>query len=252
MGSGSQGCACSGSGSCKCNREPGRSDLAHESRDARALLAILNPRRIVEFEKSLDALPVSKCRIRGYTEKEIEQGIWQQVLDGAEERGYTHISLISDDLIVTPRALELVLAHALPRPERVTSGWCNVDETSPDSTVVTDPLKDPEPTATSYQFAPWWTVLEGDRIQRSYFTGFTLTTLTLHLWKQFPYMTFGEGWAADYHMSRRLYSKGIVIDTVKDAFCHHLKTHRGKPEMIKERQVRFSKRTVREVVFEEA
>ena len=252
MGSGSQSCACSGSGACECNRDTGRSDLAHESRDARALLAILNPRRIPAFERSLDDLPIDRCRIRGYTEKQIEEGIWDQVLKGAEERGYTHVSLISDDLIVTPRALELVLDHAIERPARVTSGWCNVDETRPDSTVVTEPLRDEEPTSSSYNFTPWWNVLEGPRVQRSYFTGFTLTTLTLHMWKQFPYRTFGEGWAADYHMSRRLHSKGIVIDCLRDAFCHHLKTHRGKPEMLKERQVRFSKRTVSEVVFEEA
>lgn len=207
----------------------------------RPLLAILNPREIPEFEASVDALPIASVRLRGYTETEIADGVWEYVLDQATAKGFTHISLISDDLVVPARSLDLIVNHAFANPDRVVTGWANVDETHHDAGITYEPLKDAEPTATSYRFPTWRDVLMGPEIQQVFFTGFVATTCTIGMWRRYPYELYGEGWAADYSMSRRLTADGVRIDCVRDAFCLHLKENRGAPNTRPERKLLIGK-----------
>jgi hypothetical protein len=215
----------------------------------RPLLAILNPREIPEFEDSIGALPIATVRLRGYTEREISDGVWEYVLDQATAKGFTHLSLISDDLIVPARSLDLILEHAFANPDRVTTGWANVDEHHHDAGITYQPLTDPEPTATSYRFPTWRDVLMGPEIQETFFTGFVATTCTIEMWRRYPYELYGEGWAADYSMSRRLHADGVRIDCLRDAFCLHLKENRGAPTMRPERKLLIGKMR-REVRFD--
>lgn len=215
----------------------------------RPLLAILNPREIPQFEDSLLALPIAKVRLRGYTEREIANGIWDQVLEGAGARGFTHLSLISDDLIVPPDSLQLIVDRAKRHPDRVTTGWANVDEESHDAGVTYHELTDPEPSAMSYRFPTWRDVLMGPPVQQTFFTGFVATTCTLEMWRRYPYKVYGEGWAADYSMSRRLHADGVRIDCLRGAFCLHLKENRGRPTTRPERKLLIGKMN-REVVWD--
>lgn len=201
------------------------------------LLAILNPREIPEFEESLTHLPIKTVRLRGYTEREIADGVWDQVLQGAGERGFTHLTLISDDLVVPPESLTRILTHAKTHPQLVTTGWANVDEEGHEAGITYHELTDPEPTAMSYRFPTWREVLTGPPVQRTFFTGFVATTATLALWRRYPYQVYGPGWAADYSMSRRLTADGVRIDCLRDAFCLHLKENRGRPTTIPERKL---------------
>lgn len=205
------------------------------------MLAVLNPREIPEFEESIGALPIATVRLRGYTEREISDGVWEYVLDQATARGFTHLSLISDDLVVPARSLDLILEHAFAHPDRVTTGWANVDETHHDAGITYQPLKDPEPTATSYRFPTWREVLMGPQVQETFFTGFVATTCTIGMWRRYPYELYGEGWAADYSMSRRLHADGVRIDCLRDAFCLHLKENRGAPNTRAERKLLIGK-----------
>lgn len=207
----------------------------------RPLLAILNPREIPEFEASVQILPVPTVRLRGYTESELAEGVWAHVLNEADRQGFTHITLISDDLVVPPDSLEEILRHARLHPDRVTTGWANVDEQTDEAGISYRPLKDPEPTASSYPFPSWREVLAGPAVQRTYFTGFVATTCTMELWKQYPYRVYGDGWAADYHMSRRLHADGVRIDCLRAAFCLHLKESRGLPVTRPERKLLIGK-----------
>lgn len=207
----------------------------------RPLLAILNPRNIPEFEASIEALPIATVRLRGYTEQEIADGVWAYVLNQATDRGYTHISLISDDLIVPPRSLNMIVEHAAEHPDRVTTGWANVDEETHEAGITYEPLTDAEPTRSSYRFPTWREVLTGPAVQQTFFTGFVATTCTTEMWQQYPYRVLGEGWAADYSMSRRLTADGVRIDCLRDAFCLHLKESRGRPTTRPERQLLIGK-----------
>lgn len=196
------------------------------------VLAVLNVREIPQVLDALDALPIDKVRIRGYTERQIADSVWtEQLMPEVKARGYTHLSLISDDAVVPPHSLELVLAHANAHPQRVTTGWCNQDFTDDKVALSTDPLVDEIPKPHSYTLPSWHDVLMGPEVQQTYFTGFVLTTCTVGMWERYPYQAYGdEGFAADYNMSRRLAADGRQIDALRDAFCLHLReTRHGSP-----------------------
>ena len=196
------------------------------------VLAVLNVREIPEVLAALDALSIDKVLIRGYTERQIADSVWtEQVMPAVKERGYTHLSLISDDAVVPPHSLELVLAHANAYPQRVTTGWCNQDFTDDKVALSTEPLTDETPKLSSYAMPSWRDVLMGPEVQLTYFTGFCLTTCTVAMWERYPYQAYGaEGFAADYNMSRRLAADGRQIDALRDAFCLHLReTRHGSP-----------------------
>jgi hypothetical protein len=201
------------------------------------LLVILNPRKIQIVEEAFGKLDVAKCRIRGYTEAQIANGVWSQVTQGARERGFTHLTLISDDAVVPARSLRLVLDHAALNEDRVTTGWCNVNELDQTVNLSTEPLTSPYPYETSYALPLWRDVLVGPPVQRTYFTGFALTTASLEIWERFPYQVYGEGFAADYSMSRRLWGAGIKIDALRDAFVLHLKASQAGSPDIEERRL---------------
>lgn len=196
------------------------------------LLAVLNVRAIPEVLDALAALPVDQLFIRGYTERQISDGVWTtQVMPQVKARGYSHITLISDDAVIPAHSLELVLAHAAEHPDRITTGWCNQDMSDDRVALSTKPLTDQVPKPSSYTLPTWRDVLMGPRVQRTYFTGFCLTTATVEMWDRYPYSAYGpEGFAADYSMSQRAHEDGVLIDVIRDAFVLHLReTRTGSP-----------------------
>lgn len=214
------------------------------------LLVILNPREVPVFEASVAALGVDTCRIRGYTEAGIQREAWSEVMAGAKHRGYTHLSLISDDTFIPKHSWELVLEHSERNPDIFATAWCNQDNEIHEVALSTAPLEDEVPGWTSYTMPMWRDVLIGPAVQRTYFTGFCLTTAPVSRWEPYPYMAYGEpGYSADYHLSQRLHSDGIGIECLRDAFVLHLReTANGSPNrselriLIEEQEpeVRFS------------
>lgn len=215
------------------------------------ILAVLTVRRIAEVIAALDALPIDKVRICGYTERQIADSVWtEQVMPQVKERGYTHLSLISDDAVVPPHSLELVLAHAEANPDRVTTGWCNQDFSDDKVALSTKPLTDEIPKLSSYTLPSWRDVLLGPKVQRTYFTGFVLTTCTVDMWKRYPYQAYGpDGYSADYSMSQRLHQDGIQIDALRDAYCLHLRESRHGSPSYPERRILVGEMTL-EVRFD--
>ena len=195
------------------------------------LLVILNPREVPAFEASVDALGTDTCRIRGCTEGMIEREAWPLVMASAKERGYTHLSLISDDTIIPKHSWELVLEHSRRNPDVFATAWCNQDMELHQVALSTEPLTDEVPGWDSYSMPTWRDVLLGPAVQFTYFTGFCLTTAPVSRWESYPYMAFGEpGYSADYHLSQRLHSDGIAIECLRDAFVLHLReTSEGSP-----------------------
>lgn len=186
-------------------------------------LVILNPRRIKEFEASLKRLDIDTIRLRGYTEPEIANGIWTRMVDGARHRHYTHLSIISDDCIIPPHTLENVLDHAKSHPDRITTGWCNLDLELHGVNLCDQPIKDDFPVVESYSFPSWHDVMLGPEVRRTYFAGFSCTTATIQMWSRYSYRTYGAGFAADYAFSRQLQLANVRIDALRDAYCFHIK-----------------------------
>lgn len=196
------------------------------------LLAVLNVRVIPEVLDALAALPVDQLLIRGYTERQIADEVWtEQVMPMVKAGGYSHLTIISDDAVIPAHSLELVLAHAAEHPDRITTAWCNQDMSDDRVALSTKPLTDEVPKPSSYTLPTWRDVLMGPAVQRTYFSGFCLTTATVEMWDRYPYTAYGpDGFAADYSMSQRAHEDGVRIDVIRDAFVLHLReTRTGSP-----------------------
>jgi hypothetical protein len=184
-------------------------------------LVVLNPRRIPEAIDAFDALPILQARLQGFTERRI-QDIWPDLLRQASERGVTHLCVVSDDVIVTQRALTAVLQH---HDLGVVTGWCNLDEVRNEVNLSDKPLTNRIPHEDAYTMPTVWEVLEGPSLRPSWFTGMCLTTAPLSVWTDFPFRVYGAGagCASDYNMSLRLQDAGIPITAIREGFVRHLK-----------------------------
>jgi len=112
------------------------------------LLAVMNPRRIPECMASLEALPIRRAWLQRYTEWELQSVIASIVEDEAIH--FTHLGLVSDDVIVSPEALAAVLDVA--RVHDVATGYCRLDSTHPLVNVTKRPVTFTEPSVEAYHF----------------------------------------------------------------------------------------------------
>lgn len=184
------------------------------------LLVVLNPRRIPEAMDALNALDVPQARMQGMTERQVANH-WGELTEGAHRRGFTHMVVTSDDVIVTQHAFAAVTRAA---QYGVATGWCNLDETDVRVNLSDTPLATRCPAAESYTFPTVYDVLSGPFLRRTYFTGMCLTTMRLSVWEQFPFDPFDTpGYASDYNLSWMLQAEEIPVTAVKDGFVKHLK-----------------------------
>lgn len=98
------------------------------------LLCILNPRQIATFMESVKQLKkIDKFWIKNF-ERYPAYNMPQWEFLKPENKEYTHLILIIDDLIVTPEALDMLMADTLALPasardKSVICGYCNLDMT---------------------------------------------------------------------------------------------------------------------------
>lgn len=193
-------------------------------RIGREALIVLNPRTIPECMSALDELKIPQIRIIGYTEKQIEETVFSQLL--AEFVEYDFFYMVSDDAIVRPYALDAVrkLARA---GNPVVTGYSQ--RTHQDWTVnlCATPLKGDHPSPEAYDFYLYEEIVgfECEEVE-SYFAGMSLTGMSRKMWERFPFRCFGggarnTGYASDFSLSLRLQREDIPIMAARDGFCYH-------------------------------
>lgn len=196
---------------------------------ARPLLLILNPRRMQECLDSFAALTVPRAYMTGYTERELCTVI-PQIIAGTD---YTHFVAISDDTVVSQRAVDAVYER-LEDGHGVVTGWCNLDGASPLCSVVDRPLVGEVPSRASYSFMHWSRVVMGDPLQRTWFAGMCLTGMSREMWARYPFDVFpmGDlgGFASDYRLCWRLQEDGVPIMAVRDAGVLHVREQWDIPD----------------------
>lgn len=184
------------------------------------LLLVLNPRRIPECVDAISSLPIDKVWLQNYTESELSDVI----PDVLAQVPHDVIGILSDDTIPTRAALDEVLA--LAQPGRVTTGWCNLDDTSDLVNLSTEPLATSTPTTTAYTFPTRaWVEAHYTREVPTYFAGHCLTFMDRDLWRRFPWECYGgpPGYASDLMLSWRLQEAGVPIVAARDGFVRHVK-----------------------------
>lgn len=190
----------------------------------RPLLIILNPRRITQCMDAFAALHVDKAYVRNYTEAQIAHTAWRDVMERAPWAD--PISVVSDDTIVTQKALSTVLALQATHPNLCVTGWCPLATGHHLCNLSCNRLPKGPPEAGSYDFL----TCDDARAERpglisSSFTGMALTTMSRELWERFPFGVYGpmgKGFSSDYHLSYRL-QDSISIVSHRDAEINHVK-----------------------------
>ena len=191
------------------------------------LLLILKVRKIDHVLNSYKNYNISRVFIAGYKETELEDlGIFSSVVQQANEKGYSHISVISDDALITNDAFDKVLE--LSKKYKVVTGYCKLDKRTSIVNLAKSPLMQNQP----YDIKDYnlfdYNELPNDIDIRTYFTGMALTTMSIELWKQFPFRCYRasyspNGYASDYFLSKRLQDAGIPIYTHKETEIVHEK-----------------------------
>ena len=184
------------------------------------LLLVLNPRRIPECVDAIAALPIDRVWLQNYTESELSDVI-PGVIAACD---HDVIGVLSDDTEPTREALAAVLE--LASPDRVTTGWCNLDDTSELVNLSTEPLATSTPTTTAYTFPTRaWVEAHDTREVPTYFAGHCLTFMHRDLWRRFTWECHGgpPGYASDLMLSWRLQEAGVPIVAARDGFVRHVK-----------------------------
>lgn len=204
------------------------------------LLMIMNPRKIDECVQSYHGLEVDKAWLVGYDENNLNVPVAKVV----EETNYDYYVMVSDDVVITPRAFEAIRETA--SPDLVNTGWTNVDMTYEGvrmSSVIRTPFPnyDPKPVAADYDWIPIRQVVTGDQLRRTWFAGMCLTCMSRDMWLRFPFQTYGPHWgrSSDFELSWRLQEAGIPVYAVRDAGVFHVKEVTNQTDTEKRKALYF-------------
>ena len=212
----------------------------------RPLLVILNPRNIEACMDAFAELHIDKAYVRGYTEAEIAADAWDRVM---AMKWADPISIVSDDTIVTQRAVSTVLALHSMYPRWCVTGWCPLAEGHDLCNLSRNKLPEGPPNEGSYDFLTCDEARadRGGQLISSSFAGMALTTMSRELWERFPFDVYGgqNGWgfASDYHLSYRLQQAGVSIVSHRDAEIRHVKKTWNEPDPTPGRELLVGKIT---------
>jgi hypothetical protein len=212
------------------------------------IVFIMRAREIPKSLASIKQFPYPKVWIEYYREKEIEGEVWPKVFDKIVRKGYSHISIFSDDAVMSKEAAIGVME--LAQQYLVTCGWCNLDS-GPYSNISKSRLVKPYPKAGRVKDI-LYTIEEIEEYKtaviKTWFTGFSLHTMPTSLWKQFPFMCYpgslGNGYASDYHLCWRLQKNEVPIIALKAGRIYHIRKDIEKQDFkvlagIREKNIRW-------------
>jgi len=186
-------------------------------------LVILKPRQIAVTERALAELPswYPVIELVGYTEAELAAGVFAEALVAHPHDYYI---VASDDLIL--RWAAVVEIHQALKADRVVTGYCQFTHTDWRVNLVSGPLAGDSPNKDAYTFWHFQDVISGDREQRTWFTGMSLTGMSRQMWSEFPFRCYTDqpgdkGYGSDFHLSKRLQDADVPIYAIRDAFAYH-------------------------------
>lgn len=167
--------------------------------------------------ESIQALPIDKLYLRGWTERAIADGAWKLVMDQPVE----WIWVTSDDVIIREPALDAVRALAGKHP--VVTGYAQRSHTEWIVNLTNQALMLDNPCPEAYSFRSFAEVVSyPEPVVPTWFTGMSLTGMSIDMWRQFPFNCYEDpGYASDFHLSWRLQQAGIPIVAAREAFTYH-------------------------------
>jgi hypothetical protein len=212
------------------------------------IIFIMRARQIPESLESIAKFPYPKVWVEYYREREIEKEVWPKLFEEIVLKDYSHISIFSDDAFMDASAAKEVIETVKLNP--VTCGWCNIDS-GPLTNISKTPLIYAYPKAYRVKEL-MYTIEEVENYQeeviQTWFTGFSMHTMSVDLWKRFPFMSYpgsaGNGYASDYHLCWRLQENNIPIAALKSGRIYHIRKNIEKQDFkvlagVKEKNIRW-------------
>jgi hypothetical protein len=200
---------------------------------ADSLLIVLNPRRIPDCVKPLKTLPIDVAYVQGMALPAALRMSTRII----ERGGYKRYILTSDDVIVTPDAVRAVVSASRMNPDKLITGYCNLDTDSPLVNITKRPLAGDIPAVEAYDFYRRDELPQRGLI-RTGFAGLGLTCLSETIvGRLLPLGWFGTGWSADFHLSKKCEREGIAIAAPVGGFVWHVKERWNEHDRDPEKQL---------------
>jgi hypothetical protein len=187
-----------------------------------AALVILNPRDIPVCKQALAELAIPKLWLTGWTEKQIADDVFPRLLS---DYCFEQYLLVSDDAIVRQHAVQAVLDELRWNP--VVTGYSQRSHTDWQVNLTRGPLKYEHPVVGAYDFLSYHEVVSHpEPTLPTWFAGMSITGMSREMWQRFPFGCYSDeqspnGYASDFHLSRRLQDAGVPITACRDAFAYH-------------------------------
>jgi len=205
-------------------------------------LIVLHPREIPECVKSIAYLPIDKLYMKAFSEPELVEPI----NDFIKNTNYDNYLILSDDVIVSRKALFLV--EQLLENHEAATGYCLMSQDTTYANVTRGPLRQSVATWPVLEDYDFYDIEEIRKFQNpefcSWFGGWCLTGFQRGLWLENPFRVMSATGCQSDYATCILYNKPIMCH--RDAYVEHLRLHvdgpckrnwlvgKQKPEMIHE------------------
>lgn len=210
---------------------------AHHRYITDSLMVVMNPRRIPECLQAFEQAPLDVAYVQGFREADALLEI-NKVLRATD---YARYLIVSDDVIVTPDAIQAVVDTSRLNPHQVVTGYCNLDAESPLVNITRRPLSGDLPNPAAYDFYRL-DELPAHGTIRTGFAGLALTCLPRPLLPTvLPLGWYGSGWASDFHLSKRLERAGVEIIAPAAGFVWHVKERWNEPDQSPDKRLHIRK-----------
>jgi hypothetical protein len=202
-------------------------------KDFKPIIFIMRARQIPKSLESIANFPYPKVWVEYYREREIEKEVWPKVFEEIVAKGYSHISIFSDDAVMELEAVTGVVEWS--KKLNVICGWCNLDS-GPLTNISKSPLVRDAPYKGVNKLMYTISEVESHKNEliSTWFTGFSLHTMSVELWERFPFMSYpgsaGNGYASDYHLCWRLQQNSIPIVALKSGRIYHIRKNIEKQD----------------------
>lgn len=203
-----------------------------------SLLVVMNPRRIPACLEAFQSAPLDVAYVQGMREAEALLTI-NRIIRASR---YDRFLIVSDDVIVTDTAIRAVVAASKLNDHWIVTGFCNLDADSPLVNITRRPLDGDTPHPAAYDFYRRDELPQHGTI-RTGFAGLALTCIPQALVGHvLPLGWYGQGWASDFHLSKRLEQAGIQIVAPAQAFVWHVKERWNEPDADPAKRLFITKR----------
>lgn len=198
------------------------------------IIAVMNARKMPDVIAALDSIKVDIAWMKGFWEVELNN-VMRSVVERAEWEDYTHLALLSDDIVLQADSMHKVF-DLIERGHPAVTAYCDMFRGSPDVNITKKPFDNTTEPLTRYYL---YTRDEADNYESdvipTWFMGWGFSMMSIEMWKRFPFIALSDnpsrdkGWASDWHSSVRLHKASIPMVAPRGAFVQHLKAAPGAP-----------------------